>query len=33
MIANLDKMRHTLEELSPELGLTDPVSGSVVISK
>ena len=33
MIANLDKMRHTREELSPELGLTDPVSGSVVISK
>jgi hypothetical protein len=33
MIANLDKMRHTLEELSPELGLTDPVSGLVVISK
>ena len=32
MIANLDKMRHMLE-LSPELGLTDPVSGSVVVSK
>ncbi|MDB9986167.1 hypothetical protein OAD84_04310 [Pelagibacterales bacterium] len=33
MIANLDKMRPMLEELSPELGLTDPVSGLVVISK
>ena len=31
MIANLDKMRHVLEELSPELGVTDPVSGTVVL--
>ena len=33
MIANLNTMRHMLEELSPELGVTDPVSGSVVVSK
>lgn len=31
MIANLDKARHLLEELSPELGVTDPVSGTVVL--
>ena len=30
MIALLDSTRHLLEELSPELGVTDPVSGSVV---
>ena len=30
MIAFLDKIRHTLEELSPELGVTDPASGNVV---
>ncbi len=30
MIALLDSVRHLLEELSPELGVTDPVSGSVV---
>ena len=33
MIAGLDKMRHTLEEISSDLGVTDPVSGQVVISK
>ena len=26
-----DKVRHLLEELSPELGVTDPVSGTVVL--
>ena len=31
MIGNLDKVRHLLEELSPELGVTDPVSGTVVL--
>lgn len=30
MIAFLDSMRHMLEEISPELGVTDPVSGPVV---
>jgi hypothetical protein len=30
MIGFLDSIRHTLEELSPELGVTDPASGSVV---
>ena len=30
MIALLDSTRHLLEELSPELGVTDPVSGTVV---
>ena len=30
MIDLLDSARHLLEELSPELGVTDPVSGSVV---
>ncbi|MDG2416356.1 MAG: hypothetical protein P8M06_01345 [Pelagibacterales bacterium] len=33
MIEGLDKMRHTLEEISPDLGVTDPVSGPVVIAK
>ena len=33
MIKFLDKLRHTLEELSPELGVTDPSSGTVVIEK
>ena len=31
MIGLLDSNRHFLEELSPELGVTDPVSGNVVI--
>ena len=30
MIALLDSSRHLLEELSPHLGVTDPVSGTVV---
>ena len=33
MIKFLDSLRHTLEELSPELGVTDPHSGTVVIEK
>ena len=33
MIEFLDKARHTLEELSPELGVTDPTSGTVIIEK
>ena len=31
MIATLDSFRHTLEDLGDGLGLTDPVSGSVVL--
>jgi len=30
MISLLNSTRHLLEELSPELGVTDPVSGTVV---
>ena len=30
MIALLDSSRHLLEELSPHLGVADPVSGTVV---
>ena len=30
MISLLDSTRHLLEELSPELGVTDPVSGTVI---
>ena len=33
MIEFLDTLRHTLEELSPDLGVTDPHSGTVVIEK
>ena len=33
MIDLLDSARHMLEELSPELGVTDPVSGTVVFEK
>jgi hypothetical protein len=33
MIGLLDSTRHLLEELSPELGVTDPVSGTVVFEK
>ena len=33
MISLLDSTRHLLEELSPELGVTDPVSGPVVFEK
>ena len=31
MIAGLDGVRSLLEEISPELGVTDPVSGPVVM--
>jgi hypothetical protein len=31
MIATLDSFRHTLEDLGGGLGVTDPVSGSVVL--
>jgi antibiotic biosynthesis monooxygenase (ABM) superfamily enzyme len=31
MLANLDRFRDTLESLGPDLGVTDPVSGEVVI--
>ena len=33
MIAFLDTLRHTWEELSSDLGVTDPHSGTVVIEK
>ena len=33
MIAFLDTLRHTLEELSSDLGVTDPHSGTVIIEK
>ena len=33
MIALLDSTRHLLKELSPELCVTDPVSGTVVFEK
>lgn len=32
MIATLDSFRHTLEDLGGGLGVTDPVSGSVVLA-
>src|SRR5258708_35362984 len=32
MIATLDTMRHTLEDLGNGLGVTDPVSGPVVLT-
>ena len=31
MIAFLDDFRHLLEEISPELGVTDAVSGPIVV--
>jgi hypothetical protein len=31
MIANLDRFRDTLEDLGNGLGLTDPVSGELVV--
>ena len=31
MIAGLDSTRSLLEEISPELGVTDPVSGPVIM--
>ena len=33
MIGLLDSARHLLDELSSELGVTDPVSGTVVFEK
>ena len=33
MIESLNSMRHTLEELTPELGVTDPVSGPVILEQ
>ena len=30
MIEQLDSLRHTLEDISPDLGVTDPASGPVV---
>ena len=33
MISFLDAMRHMLEETSPELGITDAVSGPVVVER
>ena len=33
MISLLDSARHLLEELSTELGVTDPVAGTVVFEK
>ena len=32
MIATLDSFRDTLEDLGPGLGVTDPVSGAVVLA-
>jgi hypothetical protein len=32
MIATLDSFRHTLEDLGGDLGVTDPVSGHVVLA-
>jgi len=31
MIAGLDTVRPLLEEISPELGVTDPVAGPVIM--
>ena len=33
MIAHLDSVRELLEEISADLGVTDPVSGPVVVEK
>ncbi|MDC0986019.1 hypothetical protein OAS67_01845 [Alphaproteobacteria bacterium] len=33
MISNLDRLRDFLQEISPELGVTDPVSGPIVEEK
>ena len=33
MIGFLDSVRHMLEEISPEFGMTDPVSGPVVLEQ
>ena len=31
LIGNLDKMRDFLEEISPDLGVTDPRSGNIIM--
>jgi hypothetical protein len=33
MISNLDRLRDCLQEISPELGVTDPVSGPIIEEK
>ena len=33
MIGFLDSVRHMLDEINPELGVTDPVSGPVVMEQ
>ena len=33
MISSLDTMRHMLKEVSPEIGVTDAVSGPVLIER
>ena len=33
MIKFLNTFRHMLEEISPELGVTDPVSGPVIVDR
>ena len=33
MIGFLDSVRHMLDEISPELGVTDPVSGPEVMEQ
>jgi hypothetical protein len=30
LVEQLDKIRHLLEEISPEIGVSDPSSGSVI---
>ena len=33
MLENLNQLRHRLQEISPELGVTDPVSGPIFDEK
>ena len=33
MIKFLDSFRHMLEEISPNLGVTDPVSGPIIVER
>ena len=33
MIESLNSMRHTVEEITPELGVTDPVSRPVILEQ
>ncbi len=33
MIASLDMLRHMLDQISPEMGVTDAVSGPVVVDR